>query len=150
MKKGLVILGSDHAGFATKERLKKEFDREGIEYDDLGAYKLNPKDDYPDIAFKVAEKVAKTKGRGILLCGTGAGMIIAANKVKGIRAVEAYDTFTAKLAREHNDSNILSLSGWHIPFSKIKQIVDVWLNTKYSGNERHKRRLKKISNYEEG
>lgn len=148
MKKGTVILGSDHAGFATKERLKKEFDKKKIEYEDLGAFELNPKDDYPDIAFKVAEKVAKTKGRGILLCGTGAGMTIAANKVKGIRAVEAYDTFTAKLSREHNNTNILSLSGWHIPFDKIKKIVNVWLNTDFSRDERHKRRLKKISNYE--
>lgn len=143
-----MILGSDHAGFATKERLKKLFDKKGIEYEDLGAHELNLKDDYPDIAFKVGEKVAKTKSRGILLCGTGAGMIIAANKVKGIRAVEAYDTFTARLSREHNDTNILSLSEWHIPFDKIKKIVDVWLNTKYSKDERHVRRLRKIANYE--
>lgn len=75
-------------------------------------------------------------------------MIIAANKVKGIRAVEAYDTFTARLSREHNNTNILSLSGWHIPFNKIKKIVSVWLTTEYSENERHKRRLQKIANYE--
>lgn len=148
MKKEPVFLGSDHAGFATKERLKKFLDEKGIEYTDLGAYKLNPKDDYPDIAFKLAEKVAKTKSRGILLCGTGAGMIIAANKVKGIRAVEAYDSFTARLSREHNDANILSLSGWHIPFNKIKQIANVWLSTEYSKDERHQRRLRKIANYE--
>lgn len=149
MKRGIIFLASDHAGFETKERLKKFLHEKNADVIDLGPEKLIKNDDYPDYAFKLAEKVARSKEtKGILVCGTGAGMTIAANKVRGIRAVEAYDVFTAKLARAHNDANVLSLSGWHISFDEIKKITLAFLEAKFSNEQRHIRRIKKISNYE--
>jgi ribose 5-phosphate isomerase B len=148
MKK-VVLIASDHAGFLTKEKLKDYLLRKKYTLVDFSP-KLIKGDDYPDYAFLLGKEVSSSGNLGILVCGTGAGMTIAANKVKGIRAVEAYDTFTSKLAREHNDANVLSLSGRHIPFDKIKQITNVFLETKFSNEERHKRRIKKIRDYERG
>ncbi len=143
-----LYLGADHAGFAVKEKVKRLLDKKKVTYEDLGAYKLNPKDDYPDFALKVAKKVAKEKdSKGILICGTGIGMGIAANKVKGIRAAMAYDTYSAKMSRLHNDSNILELRSWNFPFNKNEKIVITWLKTPFEGR-RHKRRLAKISRFE--
>lgn len=147
-KKRVVYLGADHAGFGVKEKLKKFLDRKKISYEDLGAEKYDKKDDYPNFAIKVGEKVAKDKNaRGILVCGSGAGMTIAANKVRGVRAVAAYDEYSARMSREHNDTNVLGLRGRNFPFDKIKKIVSIWLKTKFSNGERHIRRIKKISNY---
>ena len=146
MKK-VVLIASDHAGFVTKDKLKPFLLKKGYTLVDFSP-KLIKGDDYPDYAFAVGKEVVSSGNPGILVCGTGAGMIIAANKVRGVRAVEAYDTFTAKLAREHNDANIVSLSGWHIPFDKIKQIATVFLETKFSNEKRHVRRIKKIEKYE--
>ncbi|MDP1695854.1 MAG: ribose-5-phosphate isomerase [archaeon] len=150
MDKGVkVYLGSDHAGFAVKEKLKKFLDKKKINYEDLGASSYEKKDDYPKFAFEVGEKVAKDKeSRGILVCGSGAGMTIAANKVRGVRAVAAYDEYSARMSREHNDTNILGLRGRNFPFDKIKKIVSIWLKTKFSKGKRHIRRIKKISHYE--
>lgn len=143
-----VYLGADHAGFSFKERLKKVLDKHKIQYEDLGAKKLNKKDDYPDFALKVAKKVAKEKdSKGILICGTGIGMGIAANKVKGIRAAMAYDIYSAKMSRLHNDANILELRGRNFSPIKNEKIVLTWLKTSFEGG-RHKRRLAKISRYE--
>jgi len=140
-----LFIGADHAGFGLKEKIKKYLDKKGIVYEDMGVHTLNPKDDYPDIAFLVAEKVAKHKnGRGILICGSGIGMTIAANKVRGIRAVAATDTFTATVAREDNDANIIGLRGRRFSAQKAKEIIDIWLTTPFSGIPRHKRRLRKI------
>jgi len=146
MKK-VVLIASDHAGFLTKEKLKVFLLKKGYTLVDFSP-KLIQGDDYPDYAFALGKEVASSGNPGILVCGTGAGMIIAANKVKGIRAVDVYDIFTARLSREHNDANIISLSGWHIPFDRIKQITKVFLETKFSGDKRHVRRLKKIEKYE--
>jgi len=149
MDKGVkVYLGSDHAGFEVKEKLKKFLDSKKINYEDLGALSYEKKDDYPNFAFKVGEKVVKDKARGILICGSGAGMTIAANKVRGVRAVAAYDEYSARMSREHNDTNVLGLRGRNFSFEKIKKIVSVWLNTNYSGVKRHTRRIRKISSYE--
>lgn len=145
--KRVVLIASDHAGFEIKEKLKSYLIGKGYTIVDFTP-KLNKVDDYPDYAFSLGEEVVKSGNSGILVCKSGAGMTIAANKVPGIRAVEAYDTFTAKLSREHNNANILTLSGEHISFDKIKSIVSTFLNTKFTGEDRHKRRLKKISNYE--
>ncbi|MEK6927077.1 MAG: RpiB/LacA/LacB family sugar-phosphate isomerase [Nanoarchaeota archaeon] len=141
-----IYLGADHAGFKAKEKLKKHLS--GYSPVDLTPeYKEG--DDYPDVAFKVAEKVRKDKhAMGILICGTGAGMVIAANKVKGIRAVEAYDKKTAELSREHNDTNMLALSGWNKTEKENNKIVDTWLKSDFSNEERHRRRISKISKYE--
>jgi len=143
-----VILASDHAGLRLKEKVKKYLARKKIEYEDLGTNSFKSVD-YPDYALKVAEKVAKNKNtRGILVCGTGTGMTIAANKVKGIRAVAAYDAYSAKMSRIDNDTNVLGLRGRFFPLEKIKKIINVWLDTPFSGEKRHKRRIKKIRDYE--
>lgn len=144
----MIYLGSDHAGLKYKDKTKILFDKMGIKYADLGAFSLNKDDDYPDYAFKLGKKVTKEKARGILFCGTGTGMAIAANKVKGIRAVEAYDKYTSKMSREHNNSNVLCIGARSISFRKAKKIVLVWLNTEFSREKRHIRRLNKISAYE--
>jgi ribose 5-phosphate isomerase B len=144
----IVIIASDHAGLRLKEKVKKYLARKKIEYEDLGTESLTPVD-YPDYALRVAEKVAKNKkARGILICGTGTGMTIAANKVKGIRAVAAYDAYSAKMSRMDNDTNVLGLRGRFFPFERIKKIIKVWLDTPFSGEKRHKRRIKKIEDYE--
>ena len=147
--KEMIYLGGDHAGFFVKEKLKEFLEGKHIDYQDLGPYEYNEKDDYPDYAFKVGEKVAKNKGsRGILICGSGLGVSVAANKVKGIRAVSAYDEYSARMSRIDGDSNVLGLSGEHIHFLKIKRIVSIWLSTPFSKALRHSRRISKISKYE--
>ena len=143
-----VFLGADHAGFRIKEKIKKYFEKNKISYDDLGTFSTQPCD-YPEYALKVAKKVAKQKqDRGILICGTGTGMVIAANKVKGIRAIAAYDAYSAKMSRFDNDANILCLRGRKFPYAKIKKIVNIWLKTPFSKEKRHKKRINKITKYE--
>jgi len=143
-----VIIASDHAGFRLKERIKQYLERKKIEFEDFGTDSLHSVD-YPDYAIKVAQAVAKNKdNRGLLICGTGTGMTIAANKVKGIRAVSAYDVYSAKMSRIDNDTNVLGLRGRYFPYEKIKKIISVWLDTPFSREKRHKRRIKKISAYE--
>lgn len=145
-----VILASDHAGFRLKEKIKGYLERKKIEFVDLGTYSSQSVD-YPDFGIKAAKKVAKNKDyRGIFICGTGTGMIIAANKVKGIRAVAAYDAYSAKMSRVDNDANVLGLRGRFFPYEKVKKIISVWLTTPFSGERRHKKRLKKIADYEKG
>jgi ribose 5-phosphate isomerase B len=143
-----VILASDHAGFRLKEKVKAYLKRKKIEFEDLGTD--SPKSvDYPDFAIKAAKKVAKNKDyRGILICGTGTGMVIAANKARGIRAVAAYDAYSAKMSRVDNDANVLGLRGRFFPFEKIEKIISIWLKTPFSNEPRHKKRLKKIAQYE--
>jgi len=143
-----IIIASDHAGFKLKEKIKKYLEIKNIDYRDLGTDSLESVD-YPDYALKVAEHVAKEKSRrGILVCGTGTGMTIAANKVKRIRAVAAYDVYSAKMSRVDNDANVLGLRGRFFPYEKVKKILNVWLTTPFSDRPRHKRRIKKISDYE--
>ncbi|MFC2169267.1 ribose 5-phosphate isomerase B [Acidobacteriota bacterium] len=143
-----VIIASDHAGFKLKEKVKEYLERKRIDFEDLGTNSLHSVD-YPDYAIKVAKKVAAHKElRGILICGSGTGMAIAANKVKRIRAVAAYDVYSAKMSRLDNDTNILGLRGRFFPFEKVKKIITAWLDTPFSHQERHKTRIKKIADYE--
>lgn len=143
-----IIIGSDHAGYKVKEKLKKYLAGKKIKFEDIGTDSEKPVD-YPEIAIKAAKIVAKDKNaKGILVCGSGIGMAIAANKVKGIRAAAAYDEYTAKMSRMDNDSNILGLRGRLFPYEKTKRIVNIWLNTKFSGNARHIRRIEKIKRIE--
>lgn len=143
-----VFLGSDHAGFAAKEKLKQYLDRKKVAYEDLTPVRYEG-DDYPEAAFAVAIAVANQKeGRGILVCGSGEGVAIAANKVLGIRAVAVTDARLARLSRLHNDANVLGLSGWLLSQAKLRQIVSIWLQTKFSGEKRHERRIKEIAAYE--
>ena len=143
-----VFIGADHAGFAVKEKIKQYLNSKKIEFVDLGAFSTDSVD-YPDYAFKVAKKVASDKNsKGILICGSGTGMVIAANKVKGIRAVAAYDSYTAKMSRQDNDANVLTLRGRFFPWEKTRNIISVWLNTGFSGKKRHNARVAKITRFE--
>jgi len=139
-----IYLGSDHGGFKLKEEIKKFLNELNYEYEDLGAKNYEPLDDYPDYAYLVANKVAQNDSYGILICSSGVGMCIAANKVKGIRAVNAYNVEIAKKSREHNNTNILCLGQNFINFQLAKDIIRAWLQTDFSNEERHKRRVKKL------
>ena len=139
-----LFLGADHAGFAAKEKIKFYLERKKINYKDLSP-KYSAGDDYPDHAFKVAKKVKQNKNhKGILICGSGVGMAMAANKIKGIRAVAAYDAYTAKMSRFHNDANILALRARIFTLPKTEEIISLWLKTRFSNATRHKRRIKKL------
>ncbi|MFQ5572751.1 MAG: ribose 5-phosphate isomerase B [Nitrosopumilaceae archaeon] len=143
-----IILGADHAGYEVKEKIKNFLEKEGYNYEDMGVNSEKPSD-YPDYAFKVAEKVAKNKNSvGILICGTGIGMSIAANKVKGIRAAVCYDNYSAKMAKKDDNINILCLRARKMPYKKNQEIIKIWLNTSFSKEKRHKRRISKIKEYE--
>ncbi len=139
-----LYLGSDHAGFTLKEKLKRWLKGRNIPYKDLGDRKLDPKDDYPDYAAKVARKVARENTKGILVCGSAQGICIAANKIKGIRAVVPFSVKEATLSREHEDANVICLSGWFQDYNKSIRMLDAFLHTRFSGAVRHTRRLKKI------
>jgi RpiB/LacA/LacB family sugar-phosphate isomerase len=141
-----IIIGSDHAGYETKEYVKKLLHDYDVE--DVGCFDAEKKVDYPDIAENVGKKVVKQKAKGILVCGSGTGMVIAANKIKGIRASLGYDTYSAKMARLDNDANVLTLRGREFPLQNIKPIVETWLNTNFSKEPRHQKRIDKIKNLE--
>ena len=143
-----IFLGADHRGFKLKEKIKNYLQKLNFSFEDLGNFKFDPKDDYPDFAFLVAKKVAQKKGKGILICGSGEGMCIVANKVKGIRAATAFTPSQAKTLREKNDINILCLASDWIKEKEAKKIVEVFLKTKFSGLIRHKRRIEKIKKIE--
>jgi len=144
-----LYIGSDHAGLDMKEKIKSYLKKKNIELEDIGAITFDKNDDYPDYAFKLGEKVAKDKkSRGIIICGSGQGVGMAANKVKGVRAAIAYDIYSAKMSRLDNDSNVLALNGRRFSFEKTKKIVNTWLSTSFSGEKRHERRIREISNYE--
>ncbi len=139
-----IALGADHAGFHVKETVKKFLEQAGYPVDDVGTWSEESVD-YPDFALAVAEKVASGKDQvGILACGTGIGMAITANKVPGIRAAVAHDPMTARLAREHNDANVLTLGGRVVDDTMAIAIVRDFLDTKFAGG-RHQRRIDKIS-----
>ncbi len=144
MKKAFII-GADHAGFKLKNQLAEALAKLGYSVWDLGAEKLDPKDDYPDFAFAVGEAVAAGRGVGLLVCGSGQGVAIAANKIPGVRAVAVSSEKEVKLAREHNDANVLCLSGWGMSAAKALKIAQTFAETSFSGAARHRRRLKKIS-----
>ena len=140
-----IYLGSDHAGFSLKESMKEYLEKRGYSVKDLGNHARVSSDDYPDYAEKVAKAIRTPADRGILFCGSGAGVCIVANKFRGIRAVVGYDTKVAKHTRQDNNSNVLCLSGRTKDKRLAKRIVDVLLNEKFSGIARHARRLKKIA-----
>ena len=137
-----IFIGSDHGGFALKRALTAFLKRKGFSVADAGCFDENPVD-YPRIAQRVARQVGAGKARGILVCGTGIGMAMAANKVNGVRAALAYDEYTARMSRQHNDSNLLALGGRTTFVARAKKIVDVWLNTAFEGG-RHARRVRQI------
>lgn len=139
-----VYIGSDHGGFQLKEKIKGLLEEKGLEISDLGTQGTESCD-YPDFAKAVAEKVAsEPEAKGILICGTGIGMSMTANKAKGIRAALCHNEFTAQMAREHNNANVLCLGERVLDESTALKIVEVFLETGFSGEERHARRVKKI------
>lgn len=143
-----IYLGADHAGWERKETLKKLLEEDDYVVVDLSPPDYNENDDYPDIAFAVAEKVAGEVGSfGLLVCGSGLGMCMAANKVKGVRAAAVYNVWAAEASRKDNNTNILCLPGRQLEDEEIKNIVRVWLATDFSGEERHLRRINKVNLY---
>lgn len=139
-----IIIGSDHGGYSLKNKIVEHLKEQGIEIIDAGCYS-EESCDYPVIAKAVAKQVLETGARGILVCGTGIGMSIAANRFKGIRASHCTDTFTARMTRMHNNSNILCL-GERITGSGLAlDIVDIWINTEFEGG-RHSRRIDMLEN----
>ncbi len=142
-----VAVGSDHRGVRIRAKVVEVLHRLGHEVIDVGTFVDGPCD-YPDIAVLVARKIRVGEvDRGILICGTGIGMAIAANKFPGIRAAPCYDDLTAELSRLHNDANVLCLSGDMLGPRLVERIVDIWLRTGFEGG-RHSRRLQKIREME--
>jgi ribose 5-phosphate isomerase B len=141
-----IFIGADHGGFALKEKLKPWLVEQGFLVEDGGAFMLDPADDYPIYTEIVAKKVLQDpeNQRGILLCRSGAGVVIAANKLPGIRAVSVSSAEAAQLAREDNDANILGIGADMISEDEMKKIILKFLQTPFSQEERHKRRLEEI------
>ncbi len=142
-----IYLGTDHAGFELKEKIKSYLKTKGLIVEDQGAYTLDPDDDYTDYVKMVAKLVqSDSDSLGIVLGASGQGEAIAANRYRGIRAAVYYggSKEIIKLSRDHNDSNILSLGARFIKFEEAKEAIDLWLATPFSGNERHIRRIREI------
>ena len=139
-----IALGSDHAGYVLKEAIKSYFSKSKIEFKDFGTFKIDSCD-YPEYSYKVSIAVASGEADlGVLVCGTGIGMCITANKTKGIRAAQAIDIKTAQMSRLHNDANVLCLGGRLLEDKEAIEIVEAWLNTSFEGG-RHQKRLNLIS-----
>ncbi|MBG9813140.1 ribose 5-phosphate isomerase B [Priestia endophytica] len=143
-----VAIASDHGGITIRNEIISLMKEMNIDYEDLGC-ECNTSVDYPDYAIPVAEKVTRGEvDRGILICGTGIGMSIAANKVMGVRCALVHDLFSAKATREHNDSNILSMGERVIGPGLAREIAKIWLTTPFEGG-RHEKRINKVKIYEE-
>lgn len=139
-----VAIGSDHAGFALKESVREHLQNLGYEVEDCGTHSAEPAD-YPDYARKVAERVAgHAVDTGIVVCGTGLGVAIAANKVPGVRAVTCNNTLLARFARAHNDANVLAMGGRIVDLAQAEKIVSTWFSTRFEGG-RHQERVQKIA-----
>jgi ribose 5-phosphate isomerase B len=144
-----IALGSDHRGFDAKQQIKAIAVELGHECIDVGTDDSNPVD-YPDLAYLAAGAVAKGDvDRAILICATGIGMSMAANKVRGVRAALCHDELSAQISRDHNDANVLCLSADQVGAVLLRKMVEVWLGTNFSGG-RHDRRVRKIQAIEEG
>jgi ribose 5-phosphate isomerase B len=144
-----IHIGSDHAGLELKAELIKHLTENGHDVSDHGPHEYDALDDYPDFCIPAAEAVAKDPSSlGIVLGGSGNGEQIAANKVKGIRAALAWSIETAKLARDHNNANVIAVGGRMHEISLVKEIIDTFIASPFSNDERHVRRIKKISDFE--
>ena len=150
MKPQKIILGTDHAGFKLKGEIKLYLKKEGYEVEDMGANSFDKNDDYPDFIIPAAKKVAKERCLGIIFGGSGQGEAIAANKVKGIRAALYYgkNPDIVKLSKTHNNTNILSLGARFLTKDEAINAVNLWLDTDFNNEERHIRRIGKISKIE--
>ncbi|MBI3983988.1 RpiB/LacA/LacB family sugar-phosphate isomerase [Candidatus Microgenomates bacterium] len=142
-----VFIASDHAGFELKNALREHLTHRGYEVEDLGPHTLDPADDYPQFAFALTTKLLGSDDkdpRGILICGGGQGMVIAANRVRGIRAALAWNEEVAEASRTDDDSNVLALAGRFIDNATAYRVAEAWLRARFSGAERHRRRLAEI------
>jgi len=145
----MIAIASDHAAYAFKEEIKTWLIESGYELKDYGTFGLE-RVDYCDFGFAAGESVARGEcDRGLLFCGTGVGISISANKVVGIRAVVCSEPYSAKLSRQHNNTNILALGSRVVGIDLAKMIIDIWLNTAFEGG-RHSVRVEKIASYEQG
>ena len=143
----MIAIGSDHGGYKLKEEIKKYLDEAGIQYKDYGCYS-EERTDYPIVGKSVAEAIKnKECENGILICGTGFGMTIVANKFKGVRCASCWNEEVAKLLKSHNDANIIALPGRFINISQAVAIIRAWIGTEFSGG-RHEERLQMISDIE--
>src|SRR3989338_8860438 len=147
----IIYLGADHAGFVLKEKIKHYLARKKVSFHDCGDLVFNKDDDYPDFAASVAKNAVKNKTFGIIFCGPAEGVCIAANKIKGARAVNPHGIIQTKLAREHEDANLLCLAGGRslkpqpaISFETAIRMIEIFLKTPFSGEPRHIRRINKI------
>jgi ribose 5-phosphate isomerase B len=147
----IIFLASDHAGFALKRKIVEYLQKEGLEVVDKGPSEYVEEDDYPDFISLAAQEVAKnsTENKGIIIGGTGQGEAIVANRFKGVRAMVYYGGALdiIKISREHNDSNMLSVGARFVPENEALKAIDLWLQTPFSNEERHVRRIKKIDLY---
>ncbi|MFH1359501.1 MAG: ribose 5-phosphate isomerase B [Candidatus Omnitrophota bacterium] len=140
----MIYIGADHRGYRLKNKIKNFLTQKGFSVVDVGAFTDQKSSDYPKISFKVAQKVAQDRNaKGILICMTGIGNSIAANKVRGIRAALCYNKTAARLSRQHNDANVLVLGSKFVHPKEIMGIVSVWLKTEFEG-QRHQRRVNQI------
>jgi len=147
MSQKKIAIGCDHGGFLLKEKIARYLKKQGFPIEDLGTFSQEPMD-YPDSAYKVASAVSSGKAyRGILICKTGIGNCIAANKLKNVRAALCYNIKAARLSRQHNDANVLVLGALFVNLTAAKKMLDAWLNTTFEGG-RHLRRIKKIERIE--
>jgi ribose 5-phosphate isomerase B len=143
-----VLISADHGGFELKEYLKDYLGKEGIEFEDVGNTEYDPNDDYPDFILPLAEKISSEGGVGIVIGRSGNGEAIAANKVKGVRAALCSSVKLAKKAREHNHANVLALGADYVDEELARDVVDAFINTEFSNENRHVRRVTKITAYE--
>lgn len=145
-----VFIGADHGGFELKEKIKTHLTERGYQVEDCGAFSLNLEDDYPPFAFAVAEKVAHDPfARGVLLCRSGVGMTMAANKVVGARAATLHTSEEAAHARSHDDINIAALPADFLQEEQLFEVLGIFLVTPFSDHERHTRRLQQIAEFEQ-
>jgi ribose 5-phosphate isomerase B len=145
-----VYLAADHAGFELKAYLAEQLPRRGFEVVDMGAAVYDPEDDYPAVCLQAAAAVVASPGSlGVVIGGSGNGEQIAANKVPGVRAALAWSEETARLAREHNDANVVAIGGRMHALDEALKIVEVFLSTGFSGEERHARRIAQVAAYEQ-
>ena len=144
-----IALAADHAGFRLKNQVAGWIESGGHQIQDLGAHTLDPNDDYPDFAYAVADAVASGLAeRGIVVCGSGVGASVAANKVPGVRASMCHDTYSARQGVEHDDMNVLCLGERVVGPELARELVQTFLNARFTGEERHRRRLQKVLDIE--
>jgi len=144
----MIYLGADYAGYKLKETIKEYLKKKRVKYQDFGTFSGKTKNDFPEFAYPVAKKISKSKkDLGILVCGTGFGMCIAANRFKYVRATLVYDIKQARYAKTHDNANVLCLAAWSVNKIKALKILDIWLKTPFNPLARRLRRFKKIDQW---